>query len=554
MFKKILYCYTILLISVGEVNAQLPGSISSYGGSVATKSVASGGTSVDVSETVYIGPGTHNIEGVWEIYARQIVIDPTTIISGSGRIEYYNPSAASGAASTTLVDGNATANSLDVDMLLQNADGMQLSEMTFPLSHLSAGWTNNTSASTIYVGRNVFLSVDGADIILGSSVPGDLRFDNDAAIFNYRPARMIITNNSILSHVVKENHTSAFVFPVGIADGDYTPVQISNISANTIHVSVQDYLSSASVEATTDPGTGGFPADGIQRTWHIFGDVSGSGSNINLQHNSITNQSGFDDVSHFITQWSATAPNPTGDNTIPYSTSAWQSNTPGSGSVGSLITPSGVLGGSSMRSRIYSTLATSGTAEESYFTKSADPSHPLPLHFLSNIATGKQCNIELKWAIGAESIAEFFTIMHSNNGKDYKPIGTVSAIKNISNYQYTHTTASESSNFYIVEMKMIDGSSVRSSTMKANTKCPSTNVKIYPNPSQDFVTIEHLNIGQNSLKIYSIEGKLISQMDINRAQNNKFLLDISELKKGTYFLKIYSLESNKEESFKIIKD
>lgn len=554
MFKKILYCYTILLISICEVNGQSPGSISSYGGSSATKSVASGGTSIDVSETVYIGPGTHNIEGIWEIYARQIIIDPTAIISGSGRVEYYNPSVAGGTASTTLVDGNATVNSLDVDIQLQNTDGLQLSEMVFPLSHLSAGWTNNTSASTIYLGRNLFLSVDGADITLGSSVPGDLRFDNDAAIFNYRPARMIITNNSILSHVVKENYTSAFVFPVGTADGDYTPAQISNSSANTIHVSVQDYLSSASDEATTDPGTGGFPADGIQRTWHIYSDAGGSGSTINLQHNSITNQSGFDDASHFITQWSATAPNPTGDNTIPYSSSAWQSNTPGSGSVGSLITPSGVLGGSSMRSRIYSTLATSGAAEESYFTKSADPSHPLPLHFLTNEATSSQCHIELKWITGTESTAEFFTILHSNNGKDYKPIGTVGAIKNTTDYRYTDYTASEYSNFYIIEMKMADGSIVRSSTMKAHTKCPSTNVKIYPNPSQGFFTIEHLNIGHNFLKVYSIEGKLVSQMETSRPQNNKYLLDISELKKGIYFLKIYSSESNKEETFTITKD
>lgn len=552
MNKKIFY-YVIFLFSFTEVYAQSVGSVSSYGGTLSTKSVASGGTSSDVSETVYIGPGNHSIQGTWEIYARQVVIDPAAIISGGGRIDYYNPSIAGGLASITLIDGNASTNNIDVDLQLLNTSGMQLSEMTFPLSHLSSGWTNNTGASTLYVGRNLALAADGADIILGTGIPGDLRFDNDANVLNYRPERMIIVNNSILSHVVKENFTSAFIFPVGIADGDYTPVQISNSSANTVYVSVQDYAASASDEATADPGAGGFPADGIQRTWHIFGDVSGSGTDINLQHNSITNQSGFSDLSHFVTQWSATVPNATGDNIVPFSSSAWQSNTTGPGATGTMTTPPGVLAGSSMRNRVYSSIAASGIAEESYFTKSADASHPLPLHFISNKAIVKQCSIELDWTINPESHVQSFNIVHSSNAKDYKTIGSIPSVKGLLNYNFIHNNADDNNNFYYIEMILADESKVRSSTMKAWKKCPAATIKIYPNPAQDFITIEHLNSGLNTLSFYSADGKLIIRKEVSKAQNNKFSLDIHTVAKGVYYLKIVD-ESGKEESFKVIKD
>lgn len=553
MLRKIFLFSTFLFGCQNTVMAQAPGSVSSYGSGSATKSVAAGATFADVSETVYIGPGTHTIEGVWEIYARQVVIDPSAIISGGGRIDYFDASAGGGAAAITLVDGNAASTSLDVDLQLLNAGGMQLSELAFPAAHLAAGWTNNTTSSTLYVGRNLSLAVDGADIMLGNGVPGDLVFDNDATIQNYRPARMVITNNSILSHVVKENYTGSFVFPVGIADGDYTPAQISNISPNTVRVSVQDYASSLSAEATADPGPGGIPADGIQRTWHIYGDAAGSGSTLNLQHNSATNQSGFTDASHFVTQWGSTVPNTTGDNSIPFSSSAWQSNTPGPGTGGILADPSVLLAGSSMRSRNYPALASSSAAPESYFTKSADPIHPLPLYFFSNTITPGDCTASLDWTINPEVRPVSFSIMHSTRGTAYKHIATVDAA-GTSRYHYTHSNSAEGNNYYFIEMNLPDGVKVRTATLKTTTHCPDASITVYPNPSNGAIYVNSLQEGNTILALYGSDGKLALQKSVKLSQKSSYPIDVSGLPGGQYLIRIWHLESGSETSFQVVRE
>lgn len=357
---KSLYLVAMLVMGVRAAHAQAPGSARAYGGPMSTKGISTGGTDAELSETLYIGPGTYVIDGTWEIYSKYVVIDPAAVITGTGTIKFFNPSVAGGAASPTLIDGNAGTNAIGVNMELDNASGMQLMNINFPSDLTSAGFTNNTAASTVYAGSGLNLAVDGADITLGAGVAGDLRFDSDATISNYSPLRMVITNNSILSHVVKDAYSGSFTYPVGIADGDYTPVAISNSTANGFHVSVQNYTTSASDEAV------GISPYGMDRTWNIYADAATGNSTINLQHNIGTNQSGFDAANHFVTRWSATSPNTTGD--VPGSASAWQNNTPGAGTTGNLST-TGTIGGSSMLSRAYTTFGTTAAGQTAYYTK-----------------------------------------------------------------------------------------------------------------------------------------------------------------------------------------
>ena len=76
-------------------------------------------------------------------------------------------------------------------------------------------------------------------------------------------------------------------------------------------------------------------------------------------------------------------------------------------------------------------------------------------------------------------------------------------------------------------------------------------VSIYPNPTADFINIsdERLLIGEWSLEIYSIEGKLIHQQ--NSFQNN--LIDVSTFSNGEYFLKLSNEKEILSGKFSIIK-
>jgi hypothetical protein len=398
---------------------------------------------------------------------------------------------------------------------------------------------NNTISSTVYVGKDLSLAADGADVTLGIGVVGDLRFDADATISNYRPARMVIVNNSILSHMVKESFTGSFVFPVGIADGDYTPVEISNVSSNTVHVGVQDYVASTSAEATADPGPGGIPADGMRRTWHIYADAAGTGAIVNLQHNSSTNQSGFADASHFVTRWGTAVPNSTGDNTVGFSSSAWQVNTLAAGATGTLLTPSGTLSGSTMRSRAYSTFATSPLDAESYFTKSTDPFHPLPVNLISFSASSNQCDVVVKWASGVEHDLASYQLQHSTDGSQYSTIAILSPTGSNSSYSYVDKSPAQGNNQYRLKMADNDGKYQSSAIQQVKIDCAGSNafsINVYPNPTSNLLTVEGMGANASStLRVMNIHGQLVQELNTT---NNKATLDISQLPSANYVLQV----------------
>lgn len=67
-------------------------------------------------------------------------------------------------------------------------------------------------------------------------------------------------------------------------------------------------------------------------------------------------------------------------------------------------------------------------------------------------------------------------------------------------------------------------------------------VKIYPNPTgnsqQVFIAFEHdVNI-ISAANIYTIEGKSISQLAVNKQSNNQYVMNISTLSTGIYFIDI----------------
>ncbi|WP_394369723.1 Ig-like domain-containing protein [Edaphocola aurantiacus] len=206
--------------------------------------------------------------------------------------------------------------------------------------------TANTD-HTLYIGNNFTWAttlgngsaVSGNDVLLGAY---DLRFSSTATETGYRPAAFAVTAGN--GHVVKESYTAAWIYPVGITEGDYTPATVNPTMVNTVHVNVASYATSVPVE--------NFYNTGMQRTWNIYGDVAGSTTNIALQHNTTTNQSVFNSSGNYVTQYQGPG--------------SWQVNTPGASTAG---VPAA---GTELRNRDYAALATNTTANQAYYTKSSE--------------------------------------------------------------------------------------------------------------------------------------------------------------------------------------
>lgn len=479
--------------------AQTSGSASLYGGSSNVKYIAAG-TSADVSETMYIGPGTHTINGTWQIYAQNIIISSAAMVSGTGVIEIYNPSAVGGANDATLVDGNYNANALSVNIELNNASGMQLSNMNLPEELTSAGWTEETGTSGLALHKQLNLNTDGADITLGTGTKGDLIFTSNGSISNYGPGRMIITNNSILSHVVKQNYTSAFVFPVGTVDGDYAPARIANDAAIDVNVSVQNYTGSAADESE-------FSNYGMLRTWNIYGNTAGSGTTMVLQHESSLNETGFNEASHFITRYSDASPNNTGDNA---STIKWQENTAAAGSAGTLQQTGSTS--SSMISRSYAALATGSSSELAYFSKKSSVATALPIKIISFKANAENCSNAIILTAEPDDDVREIILQRSQNTIDFSNIHQwATAVScNVCNFIYNdYAVASGVNYYYRIKIGYNTGKYEYSSIAVAKPSCSNNQrIVLFPNPSENFVYVKGLPANSfKTIQVTDMSGK-----------------------------------------------
>lgn len=382
--------------------------------------------------------------------------------------------------------------------------------------------------------------VANGDIVLGNQ---DLIMSANAIQDGFREDRFAITNGT--GHLVKENYTGNWIFPVGIADGDYTPAAINNVSANTMHVLVQNYATSLSDEALA-----GATADGIDRTWNIYADIATGNSDITLQHNSITNQAFFNDVSNFVTRWSNTISNATGDFTIPFSTSAWQSNTSGLAVVG-ILSSAGMVVGSKMRNRTYTDFALSSTNPIAFYSKSSDAFHPLPLDLLSFSILGKECSANIQFEIAKESVYKKFQLQHSTDAKTFSTIASFLKNNDSNLYNYVDVNAISGKNYYRVVLIEASGDYILSNILERNIDCKKLENQyvLYPNPASQNIFISGLS-NLYEVRILDMFGRVLFGLTANSKVES---FDISQLSAATYFVQVLTNEGIST-SLKFIKE
>jgi len=285
----------LLLLPAGARAQTGKGSLTTDNSSV---TIAAGTTEERYSEGTYFGPlANWDIEGTLEIWSKNVWIAPTATFSGSGKIIIHNPGTnplytgmASGA---TKIDGN-NGNFINLLVINQNNSDIVLNDIADP-GYGTVSPSGELSAA-LNIGGTLDLAVDHANVILNGN---NLTFNSAGNITEYSENRMISTSNSIAGHVVKQySDSSSFVFPVGIAEGDYTPATLSAPGAGALYVSVQNYA-----EAFT---TGFNLQQGMDRSWHIYSSVPVKAT-MTLQHNTSTNGTLFNDADALIAQYAGGA-------------------------------------------------------------------------------------------------------------------------------------------------------------------------------------------------------------------------------------------------------
>ncbi len=506
----------IAILSGADALSQAPGSSNTEN---STRYV--GATRTTLAETLYIGPDADiTIDGTWHIYSKYVWISPLAKITGSGTMVIYNSGEVGGEGAATIVDGNDNL-FIDVNIVHANEDGMEIKNVVLAADLSAAGWVDNTSVSTLKIGKDFDLSLEGANVWLDATdgITGDFVFDQDATISNYRPGRMVITNNSVQSHMVKIDASDGFIFPVGIAAADYTPAQVTGEGA--YHVSVQTYAASASDETMLTGGP--------ERTWHIYADAGGMAT-VALQHNEDTDVAPFNSGEpHFVTQYSGTA---------------WSVATEESGLPGSFTADASPIPGATVQDLAGVNIPATGDSPNSYLTKANNES-VLPVTLVAFLVKQEAGTALVSWTTTEESNTDRFEVERSNDSRNWNVIGRKAAAgesKAILHYTLADEAPVSGINYYRLKMLDKDGTFAYSTIRSIIVEHAGQEIMAYPNPITNMLFVKYsdgspLAVDVKEISIVDTKGSVIYHSTaIARVATGG--IDVRGLTAGIYFVKI----------------
>lgn len=177
------------------------------------------------------------------------------------------------------------------------------------------------------------------------------------------------------------------------------------------------------------------------------------------------------------------------------------------------------------------------------------PSTTTPVKLLS--FTGErdgETNL-LHWVTATEQNNKGFMLQRSADGENFSPLGFVgskaaggSSTANL-NYGFIDGSPIMGTNYYRLKQVDIDGKSTLSNIVMIkgvkNTKLSIT--ALYPNPVEHVLTLALASPTNNAVQIIitDVAGKIVRQIPYKvLSGDNKILLKVEELSKGTYVLKV----------------
>ncbi len=184
------------------------------------------------------------------------------------------------------------------------------------------------------------------------------------------------------------------------------------------------------------------------------------------------------------------------------------------------------------------------------------PLGPLPVSLLS--FTGQQINAQhvLNWQTSSEANSSHFELQYSPTGVSFATIGSVLAQGQsnvLTNYTYTHTNPTKGNNYYRLKQIDKDGKYKYSNIILLRILQQKASVLVYPNPTAEVLNIvlsNYTNTGNVTIKIYDVQGKLITNNNFKK-DNTNITINVTTMAKGIYTLQIN--DNNDISTIKFIK-
>lgn len=179
---------------------------------------------------------------------------------------------------------------------------------------------------------------------------------------------------------------------------------------------------------------------------------------------------------------------------------------------------------------------------------------PLPIKLLSFDATPNHETVDLEWVTATEINNDHFTLERSVNGIDFEPIGSVKGAGNSSrtlNYLFVDERPLYGVSYYRLKQTDFDGKYSYSQIVAIRiSKDNAIFIQAGPVPAKDHIRLTCTGSTNFSPELYELDGRLIRSFPI--LTDGYSDLDISDLAKGTYLLRITT--DTYQKSLRIIKD
>lgn len=170
--------------------------------------------------------------------------------------------------------------------------------------------------------------------------------------------------------------------------------------------------------------------------------------------------------------------------------------------------------------------------------------NPLPVVWVNFDAIKLNNKTQLSWSTALEINNSHFEIQKSDNGQDWTVIGEVSGkgdYNDYSTYSFIDNTPYEGSNFYRIKQVDYDGKYTFTNIEGVEFSNDILGeLKLYPNPSNEMITIQVKSIGQDyaeliSYRIIDLSGSTVIEGIINNGSESISTID---LKEGVYLVNL----------------
>jgi len=166
---------------------------------------------------------------------------------------------------------------------------------------------------------------------------------------------------------------------------------------------------------------------------------------------------------------------------------------------------------------------------------------PLPIELLNFIAYVQDNWVNLEWQTASELNNDYFTIEKSKTANNWIIVTKVNGAGNSSSllsYNATDQTPYNGISYYRLKQTDVDGKYEYSAIRAVNFEQNATEVIIYPNPTNNQITIQANEQELTNIKIYNTLGQDVTNRikQLSKSDNN-IVIDLSSLTSGLYNVK-----------------